>query len=317
MNETSAVFDLDAARSLPSGIRFGSSTWTYPGWKGLIYHQEYKSEKEFKATSLKEYCSCPLFRTVGIDSTFYAPPSPSLLRSYASMVPDGFQWVSKVWERISIPLYPEHKRYGPNAGRANPDFLNSDLFRSRVLASYNLPETKPHTGPFVFQFPTIPAALLSQLEFVPRLEKFLSSLPQDFRYAVEIRNPALLDKPYFKALNNCGATHCFNHWHIMPPLHVQMKKAAEAGGLKADFLVCRVLTPLGVSYENAVSMFSPYDSLKRPDAQMRKDVVTFARRAVERASEAFIIVNNRCEGNSPLTIDSITRMLTDRPLPTA
>ena len=29
------------AETVPPDIRFGTSSWTYPGWTGLIYHHEY------------------------------------------------------------------------------------------------------------------------------------------------------------------------------------------------------------------------------------------------------------------------------------
>ena len=36
---------------------------------------------------LEEYAAFPLFRTVGIDSSFYAPPEEEVLRSYAEHLP--------------------------------------------------------------------------------------------------------------------------------------------------------------------------------------------------------------------------------------
>ncbi|MFN8392642.1 MAG: DUF72 domain-containing protein [Bdellovibrionota bacterium] len=299
------MFHLDAAQRLPQDIRFGTSTWTYPGWKGTIYHREYKSEKEFKATSLGEYATFPLFRTVGIDSTFYSPPTAKTLESYASMVPESFLWVSKVWERVTIPQYPTHPRYGALSGKVNPDFLNPDCFLSKVLPPYQESVVKSHTGPFVFQFGTIAKQVMAPDEFLKKLDSFFRQLPKDFHYATEIRNPELLENDYFALLNEHGATHCFNHWHYMPPLAEQMKRAAAAGGLQAPFYVARLLTPLGVSYENAVRLFSPYDSMKRPNLAMRKDAVRIVKRAMATKRSAFVIVNNRCEGYAPGTINAI------------
>ncbi|MDC0358671.1 RNA 2',3'-cyclic phosphodiesterase [Oligoflexia bacterium] len=303
------VFDPHAATKVPANILLGCSTWTYPGWKGLVYQKDYKSEKEFKNTCLEEYAVCPLFRTVGIDRTFYAPPTKDLLTQYATMVPDSFRWVSKVWERLTIPKYPAHARYGTQAGKENSDFLNARLFINRMLPAYRSDSVLKHTGPFVFQFPTINKELLHKIDFLNKLHAFLSALPTDFQYATEIRNPELLGQDYFGVLNTCSATHCFNHWNYMPSLKEQMQRAASAGGLKANFLVARLLTPRGVSYQQAVERFKPYDTLKHPNPTMRQDVVTFAKRAIKRNATAFIIVNNRAEGNSPLTINAISKML--------
>lgn len=304
-----ALFDDAVAARLPPSIRFGTSTWTYPGWKGVIYKKEYRSEKEFKSTSLAEYAEVPWFRTVGIDNTFYTPPSLKQLETYASCVPKTFQWVSKVWERITIPRYPKHPRYGKNAGLENPDFLNAELFTNEVLERYARPGIRERTGPFVFQFQSMSETVLREVEFLQSLHNFLSRLPKQFRYAVELRNPKLLTQEYFAILNETGATHCFNHWYIMPPLKEQMKRAAAAGGLTAKFFVARILTPLGVTYEKAVKLFEPYDTLKKPNEEMRQDVVRLAKRALDKESEAFIIVNNRSEGNAPMTIDAIGRLI--------
>jgi uncharacterized protein YecE (DUF72 family) len=161
----------------------------------------------------------------------------------------------------------------------------------------------------VLQFPSIPAAVLSAPQFFERLSVFLEQLPSSVLAAVEVRNPEYLCAEYFSLLNAHGATHCFNHWHRMPALSVQMKAAAQAGGLKANFLVARILTPLGVSYEQAVKLFSPYSVLQRPNPEMRRDVQRLVRRALERRSEAYIIVNNRAEGCAPLTIRAIAEAI--------
>jgi uncharacterized protein YecE (DUF72 family) len=301
-------FDFDAAQRLAPNIRFGTSTWTYPGWRGIIYKRQYKSEKAFKAESLGEYATFPLFRTVGIDSSFYKPPSQKLLEDYAALVPNSFPWVSKVWEHLTIAHYPKHARYGQNAGKENPDFLNPELFIKSVLKAYTSPLVLPHVGPFVFQFPTFNDKQLTQEAFLEKLQAFFQKLPGDFKYAVELRNPRWLNDNYFSTLNDCAVTHCFNHWYIMPPLREQMTRAAKSGGLKAPFFVARILTPLGIKYEDAVKLFQPYSTIKQPNDVMRHDIVTFMHRAIERNTEAFIIVNNRAEGNAPMTIDSILRL---------
>jgi len=67
---------------IPDSIRFGTSTWNYPGWRGLVYHQDY-GPKGAAARMLREYAAFPLFRTVGIDSSYYGPPTEAVLHSYA------------------------------------------------------------------------------------------------------------------------------------------------------------------------------------------------------------------------------------------
>ena len=56
---------------------------------------------------LEEYAAYPLFRTVGIDSSFYAPPTPEVLRGWAECLPPGFPAVSKVWNQITVHTHAE------------------------------------------------------------------------------------------------------------------------------------------------------------------------------------------------------------------
>lgn len=300
------------ARDLPPTIYLGTSTWAFPGWKGVVYKREYKSAREFTHNSLEEYATIPWFRTVCIDSLFYNPPSATTLRRYADQVPDYFRWVSKVWERITIFSYPKHARYGAHAGQRNPDFLNVSLLKDRVLSAYTDPKVRERTGPFVFQFAPFSAATMPYDEFIERLALFLRELPTEFEYAVEIRNQELLNAHYFQALNESNVTHCFNHWNTMPSLREQMRAAAAAGGLRADFYVSRLLTPLGTSYEGAAKLFEPYDKILRPNAQMRADVVAFAKRAVATGKRAFVTANNKAEGNSALTMATIGSLIIAR-----
>ncbi len=299
-------YKTEIASKLPPEVLFGTSSWTYPGWRGSIYKNEYKSEKQFKAESLGEYSNFPWFRTVGIDSSFYGPLKAKTIINYSKQVPKNFKWVSKVWERITVPVYAKHPRYGSLAGKENPDFLNAELFKSEVIGPYEESGTETHAGPFVFQFQYIDGAMKNNPQiFFNRLDKFLSGVPTDFQYAIEIRNREFICDDYFQILNSHKATHCFNHWSYMPPLIEQMKAAANVGGLTSSFYLSRVLTPLGVKYADAVKRFEPYEKLQTRNESLRADIIKLAKRAIQKKAKAYIIVNNRCEGHSPGTIAEI------------
>jgi hypothetical protein len=44
---------------------------------------------------------------------------------------------------------------------------------------------------------------------------------------------------------------------------------------------------------------------------MRTDVVAIARRIVNRGRRVFVLVNNKAEGSSPLTVTALARRLAD------
>jgi len=45
--------------------------------------------------------------------------------------------------------------------------------------------------------------------------------------------------------------------------------------------------------------------------QIRGETVQLARQAVSEGRHAYVLVNNRAEGNAPLTVEALTEMLRD------
>ena len=288
-------------------VRFGTSTWTYEGWQGQVYKKSYP-KTAFARECLGEYCQYlsngePLFRTVGNDSTFYRPPTAGQLMRYLHQIPEDFEMCCKVWEEITIPTFTKHVRYGPKAGQPNPRFLDATLFNDLVLAPYREAQFEPHTGPFLFEFQQ--HGMPTQ-EFCGRLDVFFSGLPTDFRYAVEIRNVALLGPLYRKVLEKHGVAHVYNHWSWMPPLAEQHRRMER---FTAPFTVVRLLTPLNMTYEAAKKRAAPYNTIVGELPEMRKDTVYLVTQAVAEHRSTYVLVNNRSEGNAPLTIQALTAAL--------
>src|SRR3990172_737780 len=181
---------VELGRQIPPTIRCGTSTWTYDGWAGDVYHRAYRGAQP--ARRLEEYIRYPLFRTVGIDSAFYDPPSEEVLAAYARSLPPGFPCVSKVWDRITARRFTKDARWGPLAGMLNPDFLSAKLFKDEVLAR-SAGAFRDHAGVFVFELQAMRGKdLPSAQRWADELHNFLGHLPTDFRYAVELRNRELL-----------------------------------------------------------------------------------------------------------------------------
>jgi uncharacterized protein YecE (DUF72 family) len=295
--------------ALSSLIRFGTSTWTYEGWQGQVYKRSYK-KTTFARECLGEYCQYlyngePLFRTVGNDSTFYRPPTASQLRSYLKQIPEDFEMCFKVWEELTIPTFSSHPRYGLKAGQSNPRFLDAELFKELVLAPYQEAGFGPHTGPFLFEFQR--HGMLAK-DFVGRLNAFFARLPKDFNYAVEIRNAGMLGPLYRDMLADHGVAHVYNHWSYMPSLAEQQQRM---GPWTAPFTVLRLLTPLNMSYEAAKKRAEPYDKIVGELPDMRKDALVLIKDAVAQNRRAYVLVNNRLEGNAPLTVQALTDQLED------
>lgn len=293
------------AEQLSPLIRFGCSSWTYPGWTGLVYEKPYPATGA-GARMLAEYARWPLFRTVGIDSFFYTPPSPRTLASYAAALPEGFPCVSKVWDRITAHTFANPKER-TRFGQQNPDWLNAELFMNEVLGPMQ-EHFAGHIGPFVFEFQTIArSAKISAADFAMRLDDFFGKLPSGLPYAVELRNEEFLTPEHFAVLRTHGVAHLFNSWTRMPSIGEQF---LLHDAITADFLVARALLRPGRNYATAVDAFAPYDHVQDENPQLRGDLAALAKAALELRIPAYLIVNNRAEGCAPLTIAAVAKGLT-------
>jgi uncharacterized protein YecE (DUF72 family) len=288
-----------------AGIYVGGSSWKYEGWLGQVYTPERYfsrgrfSRKAFEAGCLREYAET--FPAVCGDFSFYQFPSEEFWRRLFSQTPEGFRFAFKVPEQITCRVFPAHPRYGPQAGLENEAFLDLKMLREmflRPLLAY-----QPKTAVLIFEFGTFgKRSFASPGEFVERLDPFLSGLPAEFRYAVEVRNPEFLEKDYFSCLRSHGVAHVYNAWSRMPELREQL---AIADSATAHFQVCRALLRRGRPYEEAVAKFSPYREVQDPNPEARESMRVLIGRARENREFLFLFVNNRLEGNAPATILSV------------
>lgn len=290
------------AMRLPRALRFGTSSWTFPGWAGIVY-PDGTSERVLRERGLELYVRHPLLSTVGIDRSYYAPLDGKTLDRYAEQLPAGFPTVQKV--SAEVTTYAD-----PRSGELNPKFLQPDWCIERVLRP-NLEHFAAHLGALVFEFPPLRGSRrLSPAAFAERLDAFFGKLPGGLPYAVEIRNRELLSVEYAQVLAARGVTHVFNFWEGMPTVGQQR----SLPGLEAasDRVVCRLLIPPGQRYSERKQSLEPFDRLVDPQPEMRRDVVDLALASVTGGRAVLVIVNNKAEGSSPLTVEALARLVAQR-----
>jgi len=299
-----------AAALAHQGVFIGTSSWKYPGWLGQLYdqsryvwHGRY-SESRLQRLCLIEYAE--VFKTVCVDAAYYKFPETRSLEDLASQVPADFQFAFKVTDQITLKRFTNLPRFGPRAGQVNPDFLNADLFKEAVLGPH-VRTFHDHVGCLVFEFQAMRGKDLPDVtEWVEQLDEFLSALPRDVRYAVELRNPELLDPLHGAVLARHGVAHVFNSWTEMPPIGAQLELPWV---FPTDFLVARALLRPGRAYTDAVKLFEPYDRVREPNPELRSDLLRLIDEATRRRIEAFVLANNRAEGNAPGTIRALASAL--------
>ncbi len=288
----------EIAARLPGNVFFGTSSWSFPGWAGLVYSRR-ASQAVLAREGLAEYARHPLLTTVGIDRGFYAPiPEADLLR-YSEQLPVGFRCCAKAPAAVTAAQLPGQRA-------ANPDFLRPERFLEEMVQPFRSAFAE-HAGPFLLQFPPAGAERRDQpAAFAAKLGRFLAALPRDFRYAVELRDPALLTADYRAVLAQAGAGHVYNYVTAMP----MPQEQAEAVSLEtAPFVVIRLLLAPGTRYNDRREEFEPFDRIVAPDREMRGQVVSLAREAASLGRDVFVLVNNKAEGCSPLTVRALAEML--------
>ena len=300
---------------LPSNLRLGTSSWVYPGWKGSIYRRDYSSERSFREGALEEYARHGWFGCVGIDSSFYRPPSSATVDRYLRQTPASFRWLPKVWEQLTIPVFGRDRvPSGFRPSDANPAFLDPRVFEREVLPSWDRDGARERTGALMFQFASLGKKPSPRTidDFCRRLDAFLGAIPKTVPLAIEIRTPALLEPWWFDLLHVHGVAHVYNHWDGMPALALQAEVAAKAKRPPPPLRVIRLLTPLGTDYRASVERFKPYDRIKAVQLGCREATADLVQDALAQRMETYVIANNRLEGHSPTTIEAIATLLLDR-----
>ncbi len=292
------------AAVLPPEVAFGTSSWTFPGWAGLVYPPGL-SAAALTREALTHYARHPLLTTVGIDRSYYAPIPVDDLRHYAAQLPAGFRCCLKAPAAVTSRTMPA---FGAARGGAvpNPDFLSVERLVANLLAPLDV-GFAANTGPIVLEFP--PGARepgRPVAAFLDALDAFLGGLPGGFDYAVEVRDQALLCPAYQALLARHGVAHTYNYWSAMPMLLAQ---AAVVPPEDLPFVVVRLLLRPGTWYEGQRDRFRPFNRLIEPDEVMRDEVVALTTRALARGRKVYVLVNNKAEGSSPLTIDALAARL--------
>ncbi len=287
------------------GIFIGTSSWKYQGWRGVFYEDDrYIWRGKFSASRFERQCLsdyAEVFKTVCVDAAYYKFPDERHLQSLVSQVPADFQFTFKVTDEITIKRFPNVPRSGARAGQANPDFLNADLFISSFLAPSE--PFRKNIGALIFEFSRFyPEDFARGRDFVDALDAFLAKLPRGWDYGVEIRNRHFLQPEYFATLARHGVTHVFNSWSDMPPIEEQL--ALPDNFPNPNFAAARFLLKPGRSFQQAVDLFRPYDNIKEPLDDTRAAAVRLIRHVLRSKAvrKLYLYINNRLEGNAPLTI---------------
>lgn len=299
------------AARLPPGLRLGTSSWSYPGWKGLVWEGEHSAPLLSKS-GLPVYAQHPLMRTVSIDRGFYRPLTASEYERYATQVPEDFRFVVKAPSLVTDALVRSEDGRGREP---NPAFLNPAL-ATQEFVQPALEGLGRKTGALVFQLSPLPLQALDRLhDVLEQLRAMLLAQPSlqptapDGVLAVEVRDALWLAPdvmPHFAdVLRETGATYCLGLHPKLPPLREQLKllRLLWPGPMVCRWNLHPVHGPYG--YEDAEKLYEPYDRMHHPDPEAHALLARTIAGITGRGQNAYVTISNHAEGCAPLTVCSL------------
>lgn len=289
---------------LPALLRLGTSSWHFPGWKGLVWEGDYP-EAQLSKQGLGAYAQHPLLRTVSLDRAFYRPLTNSQYAALAAQVPDDFRFVVKAPSLVADALIRDDDGRG---AASNAQFLDAET----ALQTFVRPALEGlghRLGALVFQLSPLPPRMLATIgQQIAKLDQLLAALPDlrlaaaDAVVAVEVRNREWLNDDFLAVLKRHRASYCLGLHAKMPPIAEQLPLLRA---LWPSPLVCRWNLHLrhgAYGYEAARDEYAPFDRLVDPDPDTRQQLARIIAGTVARGLPAYVTLNNKAEGSAPLSI---------------
>lgn len=286
----------------------GTSSWGFAGWRGLVYAATHP-EGQLSAAGLPAYAAHPLLRAVGLDRTHYALASAGELRALAAGLPEGFRFLVKAHEDLTLARFPAHPRYGARRGLPNPRFLDAAWALDQVVGPA-VEGLGARLGCLLFQLaPQAPEVLGPGLEH--RLARFFRAMPRGLPLALEVRNRHLLGPALRAALEEGGASPCLAVHPALPSLSAQQ----AALGRPDQPLFIRWMLPPHLDYAAAKARYHPFDRLVEPQPALRAELARLAVARLRADQDVLVIVNNKAEGSAPLSVIGLGEAIAARSRP--
>jgi len=279
-------------------IRIGTCSWKYPSWEGLVY-----SSRE-PANYLEEYAR--KYNTVEVDQWFWslgksgiALPRRETVAEYDAATPADFLFTVKCPN--SLTLTHQYARKGEPLVE-NSRFLDVEFFL-RFIES--LAPLIPKVGLFIFQFEYLNKYKMeSKAKFFGDLASFMDSLPTDFPYAFEIRNPRWVDAEWFTLLAEKQVAPVLLQGYWMDDV---AKTLNTYGNLIGNTFCVRLHGEDREGMEEKTG--EDWSQIVRPKDEELVHIIPSIQILAENGKKGFINTNNHYEGSAPKTIEKITALL--------
>ncbi|MGI6438840.1 MAG: DUF72 domain-containing protein [Sphaerochaetaceae bacterium] len=277
-----------------SRIIFGTCSWKYPSWKGLVYSSDLKPMEY-----LQEYAQH--YSMVEVDQWFwslgessFALPEKEVVTTYNNQTPESFRFTIKCPNALTLPFTPKQ--------HINTSFLDEKVY-SQFLASLEPIHNK--IGLLMLQFGYLNKQMIeNQKAFEVRLSTFFDAIDSSFPLGIEMRNPKWINGQWFEflSLHNIAPVFIQGYWlddivqtirryeHLLPQtisirLHGEDRKGIEQEAQNR------------------------WDTLIWPKNRELAQVAQLLTHLSESGRTVYVQVNNHYEGSAPQTIQRIQQLM--------
>ncbi len=245
------------------------------------------------------------FAVLEIDFTFYRPlldkdgkPAENyqVLRQYRNHLKPHDRLILKVPQIV----FAQKIRKG-DTHVINEEFLNPDVFINQFYKPAVDLLGSALTG-FIFEqeYQRKDERLPAQ-KIASALDSFFKAIPRTTGIH-RTPNESYLAPPVFEVLENHGIGQVLSHWTWLPALKKQWLKSGWRFFNNGQEAVIRLMTPLGIRYEDAYAKAFPFSNLIEGMMQneMVEETTELMAHCIKHGVKINVIINKRAGGNAPM-----------------
>ena len=273
--------------------RFGTSSWSERSWLGPVYPP---------GTAAGDFLThyARRFGAVEADTTYYRVPAQSVVAGWRAKTPSGFRMAAK------FPRGIVHAGSGPrpDADRALRVEVVGDELDAFLKSMSFLGD---RVGPLLVQLPYFNRThFKGEDEFLARLDSFLSALPLDYRYAVEVRNKQWFTPALTSLLRSHQAAFCLSDLSYLPH-PAEVIERLDVG--TADFSYVRL-----IGDRKQIDGLTKVFDREVLDQSPRIERLASALQSLgDGVREVWAFANNHYAGHGPASIDRLAAAVTGAP----
>jgi len=243
----------------------------------------------------------PFYRTL-LDEAGKPTQNYHVLRKYRQYLGDEDHLILKVPQSICAQKLRRGGKYIENDAYLNAEIFTSQFYEPAVeLLDSTL-------SGFIFEQEYQRSQDRTPVrKMAESLDAFLEAIPRDRRYHMELRTESYLSAPVFEVLERHGVGQVLSHWTWLPRLLKQFAKSGRRFLNSGGECIVRLMTPIGLRYEEAYAKAHPFDRMVEGMLQpeMVAETDALMRTGVEQGVQMNIVINNRAGGNAPIIAQKV------------